>query len=292
VGDYRNGYITTTPKGKDDTYEFFVGDKAPTRRKLSEATVYDSKDRMAIVGVSTDTNPHTPDDYKEAMKADMPEEVRAQEVRGEFVEIGSGVLSTDMLSYETPDALEADWNWKWHVAVDLGIETNPRKARENDTDYWSLAVVAEHPWHDHAYLVDVRRRRGQGPDEAAQWIRKIIHPWPTETVKYEAVQAQEWFDSHLKEAGLHPIKYRPRNSKEERILGMSVLFSSEKVELIDWSGFPNHSVDWDPFRSEWLAYPEGSHDDVIDSVAQALEGVNFGGALEGMSGDMYGRESG
>jgi len=185
--------------------------------------------------------------------------------------------------------LEADWNWKWQVAVDLGIETNPRKARENDTDYWSLAVVAEHPWHDYAYLVDVRRRRGQGPDEAAQWIRETIHPWPTETVKYEAVQAQEWFDTHLKEAGLRPVKYKPRNSKEERILGMSVLFSSEKVKLIDWSGFPNYSVDWEPFRSEWLAYPEGSHDDVIDSVAQALEGVNFGAALDGMSGDMYGR---
>lgn len=303
AGDYRNLYATTTPRGKNHTYSFFIGDHTPEKYQWGEATIYETEDRLCVSAVPSHANPFTPQDYKDALEADLPEDVRAQEVRGEFVEIGSGVLSTDMLSYEEPAELEHDWNWKWHVAVDLGIETNPRKARENDTDYWALAVVAEHPWHDHAYLVDLHRRRGQSPDQAAEWITNCIKPWDVRRVKYEAVQAQSWFERHLKDAKLSPVKYNPRNSKEERILGMSTLFSSDKVELIDWSAFdvdiPDKYPDedrafpynnWEPFVNEWLAWPEGSHDDLLDSVAMCLEGVNFGGALEGISGDMYGRE--
>jgi len=60
TGDYRNLYVTTTPKGKDDTYEFFVGNVETTQRDLEYGTVYEAEDRMAVVGVPTDANPHTP----------------------------------------------------------------------------------------------------------------------------------------------------------------------------------------------------------------------------------------
>lgn len=235
-------------------------------------------------------NPLIPDERIDEIFGDLPEPVFRREILAEFG-AGGNLLTLDMLSYEPPSVLEHDAGMKWHVAVDLGIETNPSKARANDTDYWSLSIVAEHPLDDVAYLVDHFRRRGQSPAQAAEWIAESIRDVPTNTVKYEAVQAQSWFERDLKEAGLHPIPHTPESSKEDRILHMSVLFNSEKVQLIDWSEIDYHGVDWEPFKSEWRAFPDGDHDDSLDSTAMALESVDFGGRYQGLSGDMYGRNN-
>ena len=150
TGNYRNLYVTTTPKGKDDTYDFFVGDVDAERTQEEYGTVYESDDRLAVVGVPTDANPHTPDDYKDAMRKDLPEAVRAQEVRGEFVEIGSGILTRDMLSAVESDVLDST-ELTFHVGVDLGIEPDARKAEQNDTDYFAAAIVAHARTHTHTH---------------------------------------------------------------------------------------------------------------------------------------------
>jgi len=288
TGNYRNLYVTTTPKGKDSVYEFFA--KGVDATPYGEAQLYEQNDRLAIVGVPTSANPHTPEDYKQAMDSDLPDEIRAQEIQGQFVEIGAGLLTYDMLE-EVPASVLEGQAWKWHVAVDLGVETNPRKAQSNDTDYWALALVAENkdPQQHTAYLCGVWRKRGQAPSAAANWIREIIDRFGIRHVKYEKVQAQAWFESHLKEKGLTPIPHNPRGKKEDRIIGLSVPFSNHNVKLIDWSGVPGVEMDWSDFKSEWASFPEGSHDDQLDSVAMALEDVNFGGRFSGLSGDMYGR---
>ena len=73
---------------------------------------------------------------------------------------------------------------------------------------------------------------------------------------------------------------------------LSIPFSNGNVKLIDWSDVPGKSMDWQPFRSEWLGFPEGSHDDMLDSTAMALDAVNFQGEIPALSGDMYGDRSG
>jgi len=233
-------------------------------------------------------NPLIPDARIDDIFGDLPEQVFNREILADF-DAGGNLLTMDMLSYVSPEQLEQDWSWKWHAYADLGIEMNAQQAREKDTDYWALTVVVEHPFDNYAYVVDQHRRRGQSPDQAAKWIRECLSPWDLETVKYEAVQAQSWFEQDLKENSLRPIPHTPDNSKEDRIVGLSVLFNSDKVKLIDWDEFDNYSVDWEPFKGEWRSFPDGDHADVLDSTAGALESVNFGGALDGISGDMYGR---
>ena len=125
TGNYRNLYETTTPSGKDETYEFYVGGVDAVKRSFGEASIFECDDRLAIVGVPTRANPNTPEDYKDAMEKDMPEQIRAQEVRGEFVEIGSGVLTRDMLSAVNSDVLDST-ELTFHVGVDLGIEPDAR----------------------------------------------------------------------------------------------------------------------------------------------------------------------
>ena len=290
TGNYRNLYETTTPKGKDGTYDFYVGDVDAEKQAFGEASIYETADRLAIVGVPTRANPNTPEDYKDAMERDMPEEIAAQEVRGEFVEIGAGVLTLDMLEFAPAETLEGK-TWKWHVAVDLGVEMDRSKAQSNDTDYWSCSVVAEHPTQPVAYLVEVTRTRGQTPAQAAKWVKESIAGYPTNRVRYESVQAQSWFEQNLKDAGLDPVAVTPQGAKEDRIMMLSIPFSNDNVKLIDWSDVPGKTVDWDAFKSEWLAFPDGSHDDMLDSTAMALDPVNFHGEIPALSGDMYGMDT-
>ena len=196
-----------------------------------------------------------------------------------------------MLQYQDASILEtrAADKWNWHVSVDLGVEMNATKARENDTDYWALCVVVEHPRKPIAYLADIQRRRGQAPSQAAQWINDCIRWVPTNQVVYERVQAQSWFEQNLQDEGLFPIPHTPDRSKEDRIIGLSVPFSNGQVKLLDWSGVRGKDVDWSDFRTEWAGWPGGKVDQ-LDAVAQALDDVNFGTNAFGEGLDMYGRD--
>jgi len=58
TGEYRNLYETTTPKGRDGTYEFYVQHDGTEKKEFGRATAYEGDDRLAIVGVPTDANPN------------------------------------------------------------------------------------------------------------------------------------------------------------------------------------------------------------------------------------------
>ena len=84
TGRYRNGYLTTTPMGKDHVYDFFI-DEDGDERAYGEAMLHDSGDRLSILRVPSFANPHTPDDFKDQM-AEKEGQVYDREVLGEFVD--------------------------------------------------------------------------------------------------------------------------------------------------------------------------------------------------------------
>jgi len=99
-------------------------------------------------------------DEIERVKESTPESVFRQEYLAD-PSSGGTLLTLDMLDTAPASVLDEHdgLDWRWHVSVDLGVEMSATKARENDTDYWALAIVAEHPLHAEAYLCEVRRRR-------------------------------------------------------------------------------------------------------------------------------------
>jgi hypothetical protein len=225
----------------------------------------------------------------DALKTTTPESIFRQEYLAD-PSSGGTLLTLDMLDTE-PAAVLEDLNrteWLWRVYVDLGVETDAVKARENDTDYWACAIVAEHPRRAKAYLCDVQRTRGQAPSAAAEWIKACLNWVPTNRVRYEKVQAQAWFESHLQDKKLEPVPHTPDASKEDRIIGLSVPFSNGQVKLLDWSDAPTKNVDWSDFRTEWAGFPGGKVDQ-LDAVAGALDEVSFGVNATGEGMDLYGR---
>jgi len=291
VGDYRNLFVTTTPRGFNWVYERFApGDDAPddATEPIADGRLYRTDTTTSVLGVSTRANPDNPDDYIARQERQRAGAGFDQEIEGEFVEHGAGLLTDDMITTVPASELEGR-PLEWHVAVDLGVETDARKARENDTDYWALAIVAEDRYSGEAFLAEICRRRGQSPAQAAAWITGCIDWVPTDTVRYESVQAQSWFAEDLTDAGLAPVPVTPKANKERRIVGMSVPFSRDACRVVDW-GDTSKDVDWSGFRSEWRTFPEGSHDDQLDAVEMALQPVTFGRQASPEGVDLYGRD--
>jgi phage terminase large subunit-like protein len=292
TGNYRNLFETTTPSGKDDTYQFYVGDVDADERPLGEATVYETEDRLAIVGVPTRANPNTPEDYKQAMEQDMPDEIRAQEVQGEFVEIGSGILTRDMLTPAPTEVVDST-ELTFTVGVDLGIEPDAQKARSNDTDYFAAAVVAHHRRRGNAYVVDVSRERGLSLSEGVEWLTTVIQGVPSPTINIESVHAQEYFLSACKDAGLPVQGVGQSLKKEDRLIQLSVPFENNDIRLVNFHTPPEEGLDdrWQEFTQEWIAFPDGTHDDMLDAVEIALRNVQIGQSFGADGLDMYGRDT-
>lgn len=288
TGSYRNMYITTTPKGKNHTYDFFVGSVEAEKEQYGEATLYETDDRRAIVGVPTSANPHTPDDYKEAMDSDLPDGIRAQEVQGEFIEIGSGIFSRDMLEFVDASELP-DRQYNYLISVDVGVEADSARAESNDTDYWAASLIGVDPVKNTGYLVDVHRDRGMTLKQGVDWIKSIARGVPSPDVYVESNQAQRWLKQELADQGLNAMAVMNTTNKEERIIQMSVPLERGDVKLVNREVDPNLGYDprFQDLVSELLAFPEGSHDDMIDSLETGISNANIGSGSNILAGDAY-----
>ncbi|QLG62820.1 hypothetical protein [Halorarum salinum] len=241
---------------------------------------------------TTYDNPFIPDERVDDLFGDLPERVFNREIMAEF-DAGGDFLTRDMLEFvHAEDIPETELSW--HVVADLGVEADPSKARENDTDFWAAAVVAYDSLQQQAYLIDVTRTRGMTKDQGVGWLAAIMDGVPTKRVGVEAVQAQVWFVQDAQKAGLDAYPIENDRPKEERLTYLSVPFSNGRVKLVNHDDpddrGPGQEFDprWNEFVSEWLSFPTGSHDDMLDATEMTLRQLNLGGSVEAYSGHAYG----
>ena len=227
-------------------------------------------------------NPRIPDERIDDIFGDLPEPVYRREILAEF-DAGGKILTLDMLdSIPADEWRDASDRWHWHIGVDIGVTMDSSKARESDSDYWAVAVVAEHPLQPEAYVLDIARERGQTPTHAARWLAGLLEDIPTDKCYVEAVQAQRWFLEDCRDVGLQPVAVEHDRSKEERLMYLGVPFENDSVRLVD-------GVDWSDFKNEWAAFPDGSHDDQLDALEIALRHTNLKHQYHAESMDPYGQ---
>ena len=168
-GQYRNAFVTTTPKGKNWVYERFVEG--------------DPDDVCAITGIESTTNPHLPDDYG-AITGEYEGQFYEQEVLGEFVAF-SGLIydwfSSDHVA-DPVDPTETTWD-EVIYGVDWG-HNNPATIlaliRQGET--WTVAEE----WYETRRTVNDHSRAAQ--DMAERWGPGIYYCDPSEPANVQQFQ--------------------------------------------------------------------------------------------------------
>jgi len=77
--------------------------------------------------------------------------------------------------------------------------------------------------------------------------------------------------------GYSTINVQSTRDKEERLIDLSIPIENDQIKFI------NHSVDdnlgydprWQTMIQEFLSFPDGSHDDQIDSLHLAVDNANI-----------------
>lgn len=280
-GDYTNGYFTSTPRGHNHDYEFFVGTVDAEQYEYGDATIYEAEDRLAITGVPTDANPHLDRDDVRAIRDAHPSGVLEQEVEGLFVEIGSGVFKLDMLSFVSQDALNPEHSYQYVIGVDPATKADSQAARESDSDYWAATLLAVHQRHNKAFALDAIRERGLSLEAGVSWVQQIADSVQNPHIFVESNQAQRWLAQSLGETGLRVSQVNTSRNKEERLIDLSVPIERSDIVFVNRDVDPQLGYDprWRDLVQELLAFPEGSHDDLADSLEIALNNANLSTGL-------------
>lgn len=83
-GEYRNGFVTTTPKGANWVHDRFVDAVDGEHIAHGDATVYADAETLSLLEVPTHANPHNPEDYRQSVESEYDGAFYRQEVLGEF----------------------------------------------------------------------------------------------------------------------------------------------------------------------------------------------------------------
>jgi predicted phage terminase large subunit-like protein len=128
--------------------------------------------------------------------------------------------------------------------------------------------------------------------QGLSWIESVIDDVPSPTVNIESVHAQRFLLQEAQDRGLPVTGVDQSMTKEDRLIQLSVPFESDRIRLINFDTDPQKGLDdrWDELVQEWIAFPDGTHDDMLDAVELALRNINIGATYGGEPIDLYGRQ--
>ncbi len=116
---------------------------------------------------------------------------------------------------------------------------------------------------DHFYLLDLIRGRFDYP-ELRRAVRNAKDRWPRATILIEDKGSGISLIQELRKEGVSVIAIRPDMDKVTRLYTTQPKFESRSVFLPQYAPWLSDLI------AELLAFPNGRHDDQVDSISQAL----------------------
>jgi predicted phage terminase large subunit-like protein len=154
--------------------------------------------------------------------------------------------------------------------VELYTGVDPASSLSARADYFVIATIAIDN-ENNKYIVDIYRTR-ISPAEQPNAIIDVYKKFRPRRVKVETVGYQEALRTAVRELMREENLYipglesgvKPRNSKSERLLSLVPLFAKGTFYFRPED---THA------QSEFLSYPKGKHDDIMDAIWTALDGA-------------------
>ena len=154
------------------------------------------------------------------------------------------------------------------VEVYCGVD--PASSLASTADYFVVTTIGI-DYDNNKYIIDIFRDR-ISPAEQPQKLIEVFKKYRPRRMKIETVGYQEALRTAVRELMFKESLYipglekgvKPRNRKSERLLSLVPLFAKGTFYFR-----PQDNI----AQQEFLSYPRGKHDDVMDAIWTALDGA-------------------
>ena len=155
------------------------------------------------------------------------------------------------------------------IPIDIYGGVDPASSLSMRADFFVVAMVGVDA-ENNKYIIDIFRDR-ISPEKQPQKIIDMYKKYKPRRVKIETVGYQEALRTAVREIMRNEDLYipgleagvKPRTRKSERLLSLVPMFAKGQFH-------------WRPQdiegQKEFMAYPKGKHDDIMDSIWTALDG--------------------
>jgi len=242
-------WITTTPRGRNWVHSTWSGDR----------------DGYALIRSSSRDNPYLPSEFLHSLEASYTSEFAAQEIEGQFVDPTGAMFRRSWFDIVAAAPAGLRWVRYWDLAA----------STKTSADYTASVAVAMAP-DGVVYLRDMVRGRWEWP-EARQRMRVCMIEEPAVVHAIEqAMHGLAAIQELRRDPEIAAVTLRgvtPDRDKVSRAMPWAARAEAGKVKIVDgpWVA---------AFLDEVTMFPQGPHDDQVDSVSGAmplLRAVEFRG---------------
>lgn len=179
------------------------------------------------------------------------------------------------------------------------ILVDPANEKKKDSDYTAMVVIGIAA-DNHYYLLDAVHDRLSLPERIDK-LKQLYLKWKPKRIGYEKygkdadIQAIKMV---MEQDMLNPpiVEVGGRVSKQDRIEGLMPICQQSRLHLpkkliyTDWEGLNKDVIDYF-INWEYLAFPNGQHDDILDAMARINDVAIHASAPEGANGmDAYDKD--
>lgn len=171
---------------------------------------------------------------------------------------GGGLLKRSWIKYYEQNELPPLEELRVYQSWDLAISTK-------ETADYTVCTTVGVTGDNQVYVLDCYRERIDFPTQV-KMVEKLAEKWNPLQIGIESNAYQKALPQQLKETTMLPIKELNRTKdKVTRISAGFVHFENGKVLL------PKTLPELENFINEYVYFPQGKHDDMLDSMELALQ---------------------
>jgi len=172
--------------------------------------------------------------------------------------LGGGLLKLDWIKHYKEEELPPLDELNIYQAWDLAIST---KETADYTVCTTIGVLDE----TNIYVLDWYRDRILFPTQM-KMVEKLADDWDPLQIGIESNAYQSALAQNLKETSMLPVKeINQTKDKVTRIISGFIYFDQGKILL------PEKHPELENFINEYVYFPKGKHDDMLDSMESALQ---------------------
>lgn len=227
--------------------------------------------------IPTSSNPYVPKSELEIAKKEIGSYLYSQEYLAEFVELTGGMFQTEWLKRfrtQIVTDLNKDGNYEQNEYYVLDNETIKAKdvrkiatvdlatSTKEQADYTVVTISGVTP-KNNIVILEVIRKRLEAPD-IIPLLKKALTDWQLDYIGIERAGYQLALVQMARREGLPVVELKADRDKVSRAMPLSARMEQGQVYFIE------NALWFDELERELLQFPEGEHDDQVDSLAYAI----------------------